>query len=390
MESLEQEIAGIKKEMMKMPQAILSYMEANTKEQSLFSERMIESNMRETSAMKSKENEVTSSHDIGETSAERKTETDEILGDRNKFKKVEMLVFTGDDPDSLLFQTESLCGVVYQFCGWSERSGDNEGAAIQGKGVCESLEVKVSEWIVKEDFLSLELGGVDIILAPLTQLLKKGGFNWTKKAAEAFEKLKGAMMSLPVLALPKFDKPFEIETDASGYGVGVVLVQEKRPIAFYNHTLAVRDRGRPVTKDGLPNYWDTFEVEYKPGIENKATDALSRIPSTAQLCNMTAPVFLGLKVIKEEVEKDEKLQKIIAELSGDQTHQDGKFKIRSAVGGHSSFLHTYKRVAGELYWQGMRSAIKRYCAECLVCQHNKTLCLSRAGLLLPLDIPTQI
>ncbi|KAL0539604.1 hypothetical protein IC582_023820 [Cucumis melo] len=38
------------------------------------------------------------------------------------------------------------------------------GAAIQGKGVCESLEVKVSEWIVKEDFLSLELGGVDIIL----------------------------------------------------------------------------------------------------------------------------------------------------------------------------------------------------------------------------------
>lgn len=38
------------------------------------------------------------------------------------------------------------------------------GTAIKGKGVCESLEVKLNEWEVKEDFLLLELGGVDIIL----------------------------------------------------------------------------------------------------------------------------------------------------------------------------------------------------------------------------------
>ena len=58
--------------------------------------------------------------------------------------------------------------------------------------------------------------------------------------------------------------------------------------------------------------------------------------------------------------------------------------------GHSGFLRTYKRIAGELYWQGMKAVIKRYCAECLICQRNKTLCLSPAGLLLPLAIPTQV
>ncbi|KAA0054210.1 ty3-gypsy retroelement transposase [Cucumis melo var. makuwa] len=51
------------------------------------------------------------------------------------------------------------------------------------------------------------------IAAPLTQFLKKGSFKWSEEANETFEKLKKAMMSSPVLALPKFDQPFEIETD---------------------------------------------------------------------------------------------------------------------------------------------------------------------------------
>ncbi|KAA0043238.1 transposon Tf2-1 polyprotein isoform X1 [Cucumis melo var. makuwa] len=57
------------------------------------------------------------------------------------------------------------------------------------------------------------------IAAPLTQLLKKGGYKWNDDAATAFDQLNNAMMSLPVLALPDFNQPFEIETEA------MVLVQ---------------------------------------------------------------------------------------------------------------------------------------------------------------------
>uniref|UniRef100_A0A9I9E5R4 Uncharacterized protein n=1 Tax=Cucumis melo TaxID=3656 RepID=A0A9I9E5R4_CUCME len=79
----------------KQQQAILSYMEANAKERSIISERMIESNVRDSPAMKSKVSEATSSRDIRETSAERKSDMDEVSADRSKFKKVEMPVFTG-------------------------------------------------------------------------------------------------------------------------------------------------------------------------------------------------------------------------------------------------------------------------------------------------------
>ncbi|TYK27644.1 putative polyprotein [Cucumis melo var. makuwa] len=60
------------------------------------------------------------------------------------------------------------------------------------------------------------------------------------------------------------------------------------------------------------------------------------------------------------------------------------------VGGHSGFLRTYKRLASELYWPGMKKDVQKYCEECVVCQRNKTVALSPAGLLIPLEIPQQV
>ncbi|KAL0554647.1 hypothetical protein IC582_008573 [Cucumis melo] len=209
------------------------------------------------------------------------------------------------------------------------------------------------------------------IPAPLTQLLKKGGFAWNKEAEEAFEQLKGAMISLPILALPNFEQPFEIETDASGVRIGAVLTQMNKPIAFYSHTLAMRDRAKPVYERELmavvlavqrwhPNLLGTkfvvktdkkslkflleqrtiqpqyqkwvakllgysFEVVYKAGLENKAADALSRKPMEIMNCGMSAPTLVDLTTIKKEVQKDEMLQKTITTEQTDTTKKSIKF-----------------------------------------------------------------
>jgi hypothetical protein len=83
-----------------------------------------------------------------------------------------------------------------------------------------------------------------VISKPLTELLKKNVvFAWTSVHDKSFSALKKSLISAPILALPDFSKPFYIETDASGTGIGAVLMQGGHLLAYISKEFGPKSKG---------------------------------------------------------------------------------------------------------------------------------------------------
>ena len=157
-----------------------------------------------------------------------------------------------------------------------------------------------------------------------------------------------------------------------------------------------------------------FEIQYRPRLENKAIDALSRILGKAELHGISIPSWVDWAQFKSDITKDPQLQQILHFLSQDPSAKpgwelfhgnlfyQGKLAIprssslvtkflqefhNTPSGGHGGFLRTYNRVAA---WEGICADVRQFVAVCLICQQNKYETLSPAGLLQPLQIPQAI
>ena len=76
---------------------------------------------------------------------------------------------------------------------------------------------------------------------PLNELKGKKEWKWKEEYQRAFEELKEKITSQPVLALPRREGKFRVETDTSGHTIGGVLSQEQeekwKPIAFLSRIM---------------------------------------------------------------------------------------------------------------------------------------------------------
>jgi hypothetical protein len=77
------------------------------------------------------------------------------------------------------------------------------------------------------------------IATPLNELPKKGvPFSWGTRQENAFDMLKDKLTPAPLLQLPDFNKTFELECDASEIGLDGVLLQERKPVAYFSEKLS--------------------------------------------------------------------------------------------------------------------------------------------------------
>jgi hypothetical protein len=122
-------------------------------------------------------------------------------------------------------------------------------------------------------------------------------------------------------------------------------------------------------------------------------------------------------VLKEEFLQDPHLQKIVSDLQQDKQSRPGfEFKLgvllyegrlvisnksvliptllkefhETSQGGHSGFYKTYRRIAANVYWVGMKNAVQEFVRGCDVCQRQKYLASTPGGLLQPLPVPDRI
>ncbi|GJV22691.1 reverse transcriptase domain-containing protein [Tanacetum coccineum] len=122
------------------------------------------------------------------------------------------------------------------------------------------------------------------IAKPLTILTQKcKTFDWGEEQELPFQTLKDMLCNAPVLALPEGPKDFMVYCDASGLGLGCVLMQKGKVITYASRQLKIREKNY-TTHDlelGVVRRWiELFsdydcEIRYHPGKANVVADALA-------------------------------------------------------------------------------------------------------------------
>jgi hypothetical protein len=93
-------------------------------------------------------------------------------------------------------------------------------------------------FLVWQDITNNLLKDFSKIAKPMTKLLNKGKtFEWMPRCETSFQELKKRLTTAPVLTMPDMEKPFSIYCDASGQGLGCVLMQDDHVVAYASRQL---------------------------------------------------------------------------------------------------------------------------------------------------------
>ncbi|GFY16310.1 retrovirus-related Pol polyprotein from transposon 17.6 [Trichonephila clavipes] len=143
--------------------------------------------------------------------------------------------------------------------------------------------------------------------------------NQSAEAQDAFDKIKRALTKAPVLQLPNFKEQFNLFTDASGVGIGAVLNQHHRPIAFASRTPNKAERNYTVTeRECLTVIWalNKFKTYFGSLLVKVITDhaALTKLTNGKNLSSRMIRWALKLSEFNIEWEHRPGVQNVVANV----------------------------------------------------------------------------
>ncbi|GFS40617.1 transposon Tf2-11 polyprotein [Trichonephila inaurata madagascariensis] len=265
---------------------------------------------------------------------------------------------------------------------------------------------------------------------PLQEFLKNDSkFTWGSDQKESFEKLKTALTSEPVLGLFDENAPTKLHADASGYGLGTVLVQiqkgKEKVIVYASRTLTKAERNYSTTeRECIAFVWANLRIRqedarwavrlqeydlqivYKSGKKHKDADGLSRNSVEDEVFPSEQKTTLAsFSDIAEKQRKDPELSKLIHTLEKAEPVTksfnliDGilcknfdpngrkclpiipkhlRLQVLqhfhdASTAGHLGFAKTYDRIQKGFFWPGLYRSVRRYVMHRRECQRRKSV-----------------
>ncbi|GBO40120.1 Retrovirus-related Pol polyprotein from transposon 17.6 [Araneus ventricosus] len=261
---------------------------------------------------------------------------------------------------------------------------------------------------------------------PLQVLLKNNyKFMWAELQEEAFGDLKSALISEPILSLFDETAPTELHTDASGYGIGAVLVQqqdgrEKRPPLIVLASKLKRSVGK-IGEMGFKTPRIRHHYFIQKWKKHQDADSLSRSPIEDGTISEEIGALSTILNLGQEQRKDSEISTTI------QSCQESKKSNRSDLqvidealykrnfdpsgkrwlpvipkhlrldiarhfhdaptAGHLEFIKTYDRLRKRCYWPGLYRSVRNYVMHCKECQRKKPIPQKPPGHLMPMPAP---
>ncbi|WVZ63571.1 hypothetical protein U9M48_013194 [Paspalum notatum var. saurae] len=224
------------------------------------------------------------------------------------------------------------------------------------------------------------------ISKPMTTLTQKNAkFAWSPKCEEAFGTLKQLLTSAPVLAQPDITKSFDVYCDASGSGLGFVLMQEGRVITYASSQLRKHEIGE-IEMPTVPET-ELYNLILESTIKDQIIAAQKKDKGMAHIRDRINEKKKACFKLDEKgvlwfknrlvVPKDMELRKKIL----DEAHT-------SMFTMHPGSNKMYQDLKQKFWWTRMKREIAKYVSECDVCQRVKADHLKPAGMLQPLAVPS--